>query len=126
MSILAPGCQCFYFLLLVLKLEEIGRPLKPSEKDEGFYYPGASCPLMLYQSLRLNHICQFDLKYYPFDHQVCQLVVSLTLTKLSLKIWEWTKTREKGFQIILPSDVIIALRFVYVSRGATKCSSTAK
>ena len=36
------------------------------------------------------------------------------------------KQGKKSFQIILPSDaVIIALQFVFVSRGATKCSSRA-
>jgi hypothetical protein len=44
------------------------------------YYQGADNYMLLYRSYKTNFICVFDMQYFPFDTQTCNMTFTLQVS----------------------------------------------
>ena len=52
-------------------------PVNPSEAIENIVFNGSYNPLHLFQAMKINHGCRFDVKKFPFDSQICSFIMKL-------------------------------------------------
>ena len=63
----------------IIRIEKQGRPfLKETDPEETAYYEGAENPVTFAREYNQEFACDFELHNYPFDVQICQIVLSPT------------------------------------------------
>ena len=62
-------------------VERIGKPVLKAPMDElhnYFHFLGHENPLRMQREYAIDFLCDFELAWYPFDEQVCPIVIDLS------------------------------------------------
>ena len=81
----------------------------PSETENTEYFEGAANRLVMDRFYNIQFLCSYQMAWYPFDLQTCQLVLAmkghLALWYLMSGLWSLTSVWRLVFDICLVSGI---------------------